>query len=60
MHCPCLKAKKMQMTIFGPVIGLRFDRRWTTVNLERVVHRSKRCLSNVAVSCAMASFPGLV
>ena len=46
--------------LFGTVTSATLCRTWTTVNLGVKGHLSDRCLSNVDVSCAIASFPGLV
>ena len=46
--------------LFHTVAGVTFYRTWATLELRVAVHRDHRCLSNAEVSCAIASFPGLV
>ena len=46
--------------LFGTATSVTLCRMWTTVNWGVIGHRNDRCLSNVDVSFAIASFPGLV
>ena len=46
--------------LFRTVASVTFCRTWVTLDPRAAVHRDHRCLSNAEVSCAIASFPGLV
>ena len=46
--------------LFRTVANVTFYRTGATLDPRAAVHRDHRCLSNAEVSCAIASFPGLV